>query len=288
MANHNFPTLDASTLADTRDACNAYARTLGGWTTSCRQMRKHWWQQSLRASLNGVTTGVIHADGIHFELALDLAGNHARGEIAGGGSLSEALGAQTATELEDAIQEFLLSGGVDKKFIPKNATGGHGALDGSVRAGYSVNIAASFAQVLRELSAAFTNFQASIPEETSPLNFWPGHFDLSMLWLGGEKITGVDTTDAESSDKQMNFGFSFGDGAIPEPYFYTTAYPLPGAFPGLDLPCGAYWHDVGFNGAVLRYRDLTDCQDPNAVLLELWHYLLNAGRQHILDHTTGA
>ena len=48
MAKHNFPALNAGALVDTRDACHAYASMLGGWTTACRQRRKHWWQLSLR------------------------------------------------------------------------------------------------------------------------------------------------------------------------------------------------------------------------------------------------
>jgi hypothetical protein len=235
-----------------------------------------------------VTTDVIHADGVHFELALELASNRVTGEIAGGSQFSDTLGAQTAAELGDTIKEFLVSSGVDERFVPDTgANDGHEALDGSVRAGYSAEIAASFAQTWRELSAAYTDFQASIPEETSPINLWPGHFDMAMMWLGGEKIPGQDPADEEYSDKQMNFGFSFGDGGIPEPYFYITAYPSPDAFPALALPGDAYWHSEGFNGAVLHYRDLVGNQDPNALLLELWHFLLDAGRQHMLEHATG-
>ena len=42
-------------------------------------------------------------------------------------------------------------------------------------------------------------------------------------------------------------------------------------FAGLDLPGEGYWHSEGFNGAVLRYRDLIHQQHPHATLLELWH-----------------
>ena len=288
MTNHNFPPLDAVALADTRDACHAYTGVLGGWTASCRQRRKHWWQLSLRPSLNGFTTGMIHADGVHFELALELASNRVRGEIAGGAGFVETLGGQTADDLGRTVQEFLTAGGVAERFIPNTDAGdGHAALDGNVRDGYSAEIAASFAQVWRELTAGYTDFQASIPEETSPINLWPGHFDMAMMWLGGEKIPGQDPADEEYSDKQMNFGFSFGDGGIPEPYFYNTAYPLPDAFPGLALPGDAYWHSEGFNGAVLRYRDLVSLEDPHAALQELWRSLLDAGRTYMLEQKAG-
>ena len=34
------------------------------------------------------------------------------------------------------------------------------------------------------------DFQAGVVEEASPIMFWPGHFDLAMMWLPGEKIPG--------------------------------------------------------------------------------------------------
>ena len=32
----------------------------------------------------------------------------------------------------------------------------------------------------------------------------------------------------------MNFGFTFGDENIPQPYFYVTAYPMPDGLPGTE------------------------------------------------------
>ncbi len=106
---------------------------------------------------------------------------------------------------------------------------------------------------------------------------------MAMMWLGGEKIPGQDPADEEYSDKQMNFGFSFGDGGIPEPYFYITAYPKPDGFADMVLPHKAYWHTEGFNGAVLRYRDLLEHADPHTALADLWNQLLVAGRKQMLD-----
>lgn len=117
---------------------------------------------------------------------------------------------------------------------------------------------------------------------------WPGHFDLCMMWIPGEKIPGQDPDNEEYSDKQMNFGFTLGDEGIPEPYFYVTAYPLPEAFPNLDLPAGATWHTEGFSGAVLRYETLQKSQDPQGNLVGLWEFLITSSREHMLERTTGA
>ena len=52
----------------------------------------------------------------------------------------------------------------------------------------------------------------------------------------------------------MNFCFPTGDGGIPEPYFYATAYPLPPAHPSIPLLDGVVWHNQGWQGAVMAMR----------------------------------
>jgi hypothetical protein len=131
------------------------------------------------------------------------------------------------------------------------------------------------------IAAALEDFRAGIGEETSPIQVWPHHFDLSMIWLLGQKLPDQDPLDEESSDKQMNFGFAFGDDSIEKPYFYVTAYPLPDALRTIALPAGATWQTGGFSGALLLYEDLIAASDPTGYLLELWSLLLAAGREHL-------
>lgn len=134
---------------------------------------------------------------------------------------------------------------------------------------------------MRACALPSAEFRADIREETSPIQLWPHHFDLSILWLPGGKIPGQDPDDEENSDQQMNFGFTFGDEGIPEPYFYVTAYPLPDSLPELELPADATWHTEGFSGAIVTYRTLIETTDPAARLLDLWRVLLSAGQKHL-------
>ena len=71
MTARRFPELNPLALADTRDAVHQYAQILVAWLKTCRPRRKHWWHASLRPSLQGLTTGVVHAN-ISFELMLNL------------------------------------------------------------------------------------------------------------------------------------------------------------------------------------------------------------------------
>jgi len=272
-----FPQLDETDVADTRDALHAYARILGNYLKICRPKRKHWWHASLRPSLNGLTTGVVHAD-IDFELELDIRQSQLCGRTSNGANFEATLQGQSAAEVARLAEDFLLANGLSKNLVPENAIGDEETA-GFV---YSAEHARILYLTLNSVSAAMAEFRAGIPEETSPIQLWPHHFDLSMLWLPGEKIAGQDPDNEEYSDKQMNFGFTFGDEGIPEPYFYVTAYPLPDGFPSLRLPAGTSWYTEGFNGPVLRYRTLIESSDPNAYLLDLWSGLLSAGREQML------
>ena len=272
-----FPQLDETDIVDTRNALHGYARILGNYLKICRPKRKHWWHASLRPSLNGLTTGVVHAD-IDFELELDLRQSQLCGRTSDGANFKAALQGQSAAEIARLTADFLLANGLSKNLVPENAIGD----EETAGVAYSAEHALSLYLTLNSVSAVMAECRAGIPEETSPIQLWPHHFDLSMLWLPGEKIAGQDPDNEEYSDKQMNFGFTFGDDGIPEPYFYVTAYPLPDGFPSLRLPAGTRWHTEGFNGAVLRYRSLIESSDPNAYLLDLWNGLLSAGREQML------
>jgi hypothetical protein len=277
MTNQTFPILDATAIAPTLNAVHAYTQVLGDWLGSSLPRRKHWWQLTLKPSIGGISTGLVQA-GIDFELELELGQDRLQGRTTGGEELSEPLTGRPAKELAEIVRSFLVDNGIDSELIPADKGRER---DSQATPAYSVEIAEILGDALRSVNAAMSTFQAGIREETSSVQIWPHHFDLGMLWLPGAKVPGQDTEDEEYSDKSMNFGFTFGDEGIPEPYFYITAYPLPEAFPGLALPPGTKWHTEGFSGAVLPYRSLLENANPAGYLVDLWNGLLTAGRKHI-------
>ena len=281
MNNQNFPGLDPDVIAPTRDALHAYSQVLGSWPEACRPRRKHWWHISLRPTVRGLSTGLVHAN-IDFELQLDLRASVLSGQVAGGGELGESLQGQSAVELADLVKGFLVREGMSPELAPDPDTSQEWTQAWS---DYQRDTAAAIARAWTSIAGALATLRAGIPEETSPIQLWPHHFDLAMVWLPGEKIAGQDPADEEHSDKQMNIGFTLGDAGIPEPYFYVTAYPQPDALPDLPLPDGTTWHTEGFSGAVLLYRDLLEQADPERYLLDLWRALVAAGREHLLENS---
>ena len=283
MSNQLFPKLeDFDAAAETRDAMHAYARVLGDCLKACRSKRKHWWHASLRPSLNGLTTGVVRAT-TDFELELDFRRAELRARARNESGFDVELNGQSAGEIAELVTEFMSANGVGDDELGQFANAERASVGWQK---FSAPQSMSMGQVLRSVATAMEAFRAGIREETSPVQLWPHHFDLSMIWLPGEKIPGQDPMNEEYSDKQMNFGFAFGDESIPEPYFYVTAYPTPDEMAAIQLPSGSEWKTDGFSGAVLTYRSLLDASDPSSYLQDFWTRLLAAGQQHMLEKTT--
>ncbi len=183
MKTQAFPILDSAEIGPTLNAVHAYTQVLGDWLGSSLSRRKHWWQLTVQPSIKGISTGLVQA-GIDFELEIELAQDRLRGQVAGGEEFSEPLAGRPAKEIAERVQAFLLENGIDPELIPADKGRER---DTQATPGYSVEIAASLGATLRTVKAAFSIFQAGIREETSPIQIWPHHFDLGMLWLPGGK-----------------------------------------------------------------------------------------------------
>ncbi len=275
MADEKFPALDAGDIDATRQAVHAYARVAGDWSKALRRKRKHWWHASLRPSLYGLTTGVIYGP-TDFEIEIDLASSRIHFRTCSS-QFTDRLAGQPSSEVAAKIRNALLAAGFDQADLASIDAGG----SETAYPGYSSEQSTLMHRALGSIAAVLEDFRATIREEKSPIQVWPHHFDLSMIWLPGPKVPGQNPGDEEYADKQMNFGFAFGDESIPEPYFYVTAYPLPDTLPGTPLPAGTTWHSDGFSGAVLLYRDLVAMQDPAGYLLGMWKGLMEAAREHL-------
>jgi hypothetical protein len=147
---------------------------------------------------------------------------------------------------------------------------------------YDKTAVSIFWEALIEIDTILKEFRYSFLEETSPVQFWPHHFDLAVVWFSGRTVPGQDPRNPEYAMEQMNFGFSTGDAGIPDPYFYATAYPVPEGWMERDLPQGAYWHTEGWSGAVLPYRRVVESDNGRRLLFDFLHAAQQAGAELML------
>jgi Family of unknown function (DUF5996) len=266
MSNNEFPLLQGEAWVDSRDALHAYARLIGKYRAAAAPKQKHWWQVGLLPSLGGFDTGLLHIENWVMSIELNLLTLSVVLSFRNKSELKFPLTGQSNRSLYESIQAQMAS------FAIKNVD--QGVLSDASYKGLNKQEVAKFAQATNAINAAFEIFKGEQRRETGPIILWPHHFDLAMLWFSGRLVDGIDPADEENADEQVNFGFSVGDEANPEPYFYITAYPLPDGLETVQLPEGAYWHSQGWNGALMPYSVLTKVKDPQTHLLGFWRFFL--------------
>jgi hypothetical protein len=235
-------------------------------------LQKHWWHTSLRVTGSGLSTAAIPKPSQNteqFEINLDLEAQRLtitttwgvwwEMPITGQPPLVFAKQVLGALEYMNILIEIDRS---DLELLEKS---------------YDSSTAQSFGRALSNLNAVFNRFKSELPGESSQVNFWPHNFDLSLMWLSGRQVPGVDPGDEELADERVSFGFSTGDDDVPEPYFYATIYPWISKIVSRPLPEGAAWYTASWQGALFPYTLLFDSTKPDERLLRFLRAAFLAG-----------
>lgn len=257
-----LPRLSLTDWNPSRDTLHQFARIIGKLRGRYMSISKHWWHITLSVSARGLTTTPFPVAEQSLELTLDLTAHRLTIDSSDGWGAALPLAGQSAAGLCRRISATLAAAGIELE--PDLLA----AFDGEEILPYDIATIGRFRQVINWVDSVFKTFKGGLREETSPVQIFPHHMDISMNWFSGRLVPDIDPADEESADEQMNFGFVTGDGSIPEAYFYTTAYPAPENWTDLALPEGAYWHTEGWTGAVLPYGAVVAASIPNDLLLD--------------------
>ncbi len=270
MSKYIFPPLALADWQPTLETLQTYAKLIGKVRRALTPRHKHWYHVSLRVASTGLTTRPIPAPPRTFELLLDLTAHKLVITTSRGEQWRRPLVGQSAAEFcEDtlaALSRLDIHPEIDRSLFSDTAPGA-----------YDRTAVERYWQAISQLDVLFKQFKGELRQETSPVQLWPHHIDLAMLWFSGRLVPGQDPANEEYADEQLNFGFSPGDESIPHPYFYITAYPLPAGLTDTPLPGEAYWQTEGFTGAILMYEALVGAADPADTLLTFLRTVQQAG-----------
>lgn len=270
MAQTKFPPLIPANLTPTHNTIRGYAQVLGKIRRALAPKQKHWWHVSLQAATTGLTTTPVPVGDFTFALRLDFTTHQLVIQTSRGEELRWPLrGQSVATFCEQTLAGlagFGIYPDIDRNPFTDTTPGT-----------YNPEVAEQYWQAFSQMDSVFKQFKGELRAETGPVQLWPHHMDLALLWFSGRLVPGQDPKDEENADEQMNFGFSPGDEGVPEPYFYITAYPTPNGFATTPLPDDAYWHTEGFTGAILKYASLIEAEDPADKLLTFLRTVQQAG-----------
>ena len=279
MIPKQFPPLVLTDWPLTRDTLHGYAEILGAVRGALSPSQKYSSHRSLLAAAAGLTTGPIPAGPVTGELLLDLAAHRLLITTSHGRVWQQRLRGQSQMaffdEVTGALSALGISTNLDRTQYASAAAGV-----------YEVAAVERFWEALSQIDQVLKRFKGELRGETSAVQLWPHHLDLAVLWFSGRRVPGQENAKPAYADEQMNFGFSTGDGGIPEPYFYITAYPLPAALAATPVPPAAEWHTEGWSGAVLRYAQLVGASDAEERLLTFLRTYQTAGMALMKDSST--
>lgn len=248
-----------------------YTRALSALRRAGTPRARHWAHISLRVDGTGLTTTPIPYHGHAVELALDFTTHRLTASTSRGERGEFSLHGQPLSQFWGEVNALLAAFGVNLSAAKPDYP--------DAPPSYDSFIVQNYWRALLQIYLLLAQFRGEQRQPTSPVQFWSHHFDLAMLWFSGRLVPGQDPNDEENADEQMNFGFSFGDESLPEPYLYITAYPLPAGLVDSPLPGPAYWHTQGWNGAVLPYESLVDAPEPDTLVLNFWRTVLERGSE---------
>ncbi len=164
---------------------------------------------------------------------------------------------------------------------------------------YDPDYANRFWRVLSQSDRVFKQFRSRFIGKCSPVHFFWGSFDLAVTRFSGRPAPphpgGVphlpnDVAREAYSHEVSSCGFWPGNSDMPQPIFYSYAYPMPEGFAEAKVePSSASWHST-LREFVLPYDEVRRASDPDELLLSFlqstYEATANAAKwdRHALEH----
>jgi hypothetical protein len=239
----------------------------------------HSWHVTLYVTARGLTTSVIPYGPRGLQIDFDFVEHQLRIQSSDGATETIPLRPQSVHEFYDTFFQALGRIGFDIKIsttpnevieaIPFTADERH--------ASYDPDYANRFWRIVFQTHRVFTDFRSRFLGKCSPVHFFWGSFDMAVTRFSGRPAPphpgGVphlpDRVAREAySHEVSSCGFWPGGEAMPDPVFYSYAYPMPDGFEKTKVcPQTAYWSDQ-LREFLLPYDAVRTAKNPDEVLLE--------------------
>jgi hypothetical protein len=268
-------------FADWRDTC----ATLHLWSQVVGKVRlvqspwvNHSWHVPLYVTPRGLTTSSIPHGTRVFSLAFDFVDHRLVVETSDGGVRTLPLRPQTVADFYAAVMAVLAELDVPVRIhtTPNEIPDAIPFEQDRVHAAYDPAAATRFWRALVQVARVFTVFRARFIGKCSPVHFFWGSFDLAVTRFSGRTAPlhpgGIpnmpDWVAREAySHEVSSAGFWPGNAGVPEPIFYSYAYPEPAGFRAVAVQPAAARFDTGLGEFVLPYDAVRTSADPDATLL---------------------
>ena len=269
-------------FAEWKETC----ATLHMWTQIVGKIRmvqtpwtNHSWHVTLYLTSRGLTTSPIPHGTETFEIRFDFIDHELRILKSDGGARKIKLQPQSVAKFYHAVMGALneLALPVKIDLLPNEVADPVRFDQDELHRSYDALYANRFWRALMQADRVFKKFRSRFCGKCSPVHFFWGSFDLAVTRFSGRPAPphpgGIphlpDSVTREAYSQEVSsLGFWPGNDAMPQPIFYSYAYPEPKGFGEFKIKPAAASYNPQFKEFVLPYNAVRTASSPDDVLLE--------------------
>jgi hypothetical protein len=273
-----WPPLPLDAWRDTYATLHMWTQIVGKIRLELSPPENHWWGVALYLSSRGLTTSPMPYGQRTFQIDFDFVDDLLHVRASDGEARSLPLMPQSVASFYRSLMATLKNLGIDVRIwtMPVEIYDPIPFELDEVHAAYDAEYAHRFWRILGQVDQVLKRFRCDFTGKCSPVHFFWGSFDLAVTRFSGRKApehpggnpTVADFVTREAySHEVSSCGFWPGGGAVPEPAFYSYAYPEPAGFRDakIEPPEAFYSSDLG--EFVLRYDEMRSSGSPEDTLL---------------------
>ncbi len=273
-----WPSLPYQEWRETNYLLHMWTQVVGKVKLSMNPQVNHWWHVPLYVDSRGLTTAAMHYVDRVFQIDFDFIDHKLYVRESNDRTLSLDLDSTTSVaDFYEALKSHLDSLRIWTKIwttpvevenpIPFER-------DDKYRR-YDREHANRFWRTVVQADRVFQMFRSGFIGKSSPVHFFWGSFDLAVTRFSGRRAPehpgtpGVaDSITREAySHEVSSAGFWPGGPALPEPIFYSYAYPEPQGFKDYSVRPDRGYYNKDFKEFVLPYEAVRTSENPDMDLM---------------------
>jgi len=287
VVNNPWPALPFPEWKDTCATLHMWTQIVGKVRLALAPWTNHSWHVTLYLTARGLTTSPIPFGAGAFEIRFDFVAHELRVLTSEGRMKVIALAPQTVAQFYRTVTEALRDLEIDVHIgmTPNEVEDAIPFDQDNKHASYDPEYANRFWRVLLQSDRVFKEFRSDFCGKCSPVHFFWGSFDLAVTRFSGRRAPqhpgGVphlpDAVAREAySHEVSSLGFWPGNDAMPEPIFYSYAYPAPPGFAEAKVLPSAATFNAQLKEFVLPYEAVRTAAAPDQALLDFAHSTYDA------------
>jgi hypothetical protein len=285
-----WPALPFEAWKDTQATLHLMTQIVGKIRLALTPWCNHSWHVALYVTARGLTTSPIGSSGQSFQIDFDFIDHALKIACADGNTRYIGLGPKTIADFHREVMDALASLGIEVRIhgAPNELAEVIPFAEDRVHAAYDPLYAQRFWRILLQVDRLFKQFRSRYLGKVSPVHFFWGSFDLAVsrfsgatapLHPGGAPNCPDWIMQEAYSHEVSSCGFWPGSDAMPEPAFYSYAYPAPAGFANARLRPASARFDTNLGEFILPYDAVRQATDPDKEVLDFLQSTYEAAAQ---------